>query len=163
MFTPSVVIRCTSVFALLFAVGCGGGEGPKLATVKGRVTVGGSEPFPQGIVKFFPKPNTNLNMREAITDDNGNYVMKFSSNQRGLEPGDYLVSFSLYKQEDGSPLPDQTGETAPKPPSELGVQFVPPEYNVALSDKNPTTVTDAGGEFNFDIPELKAQPKRKGR
>jgi hypothetical protein len=163
MFTSSVVIRCASLFALLSAVGCGGGDGPALAPVKGRVTVGGSEPFARGIVKFFPQPNSNLNMREAVTDDHGNYVMKFSGNQRGLEPGDYLVSFSLFQQEDGSPLPDQTGEAAPKPPSELGVQFVPPEYNSALSDKHPTTVTTAGGSFDFDIPELKAQPKRRWR
>jgi hypothetical protein len=161
MVFPSNWSRLVAACLIFGLAGCGG-SGVKTASVRGKVTVGNSAPFKKGIVRFFPKPDSNVSGREAVTDDNGNYVMMFSGNQAGLQPGDYLVSFSLYQMPDGSPVPDQTGEANPKTPSQLGaVEFVPPEYSNVMSDKNPVTVPPGGGTFNFDIPELKAQSSGK--
>lgn len=158
-FTHISYLAC--MLSLLAALGCGGGSKIKLAPVKGKVTVGGSGPFKKGLVRFVPKPGTNLNSREAITDDEGNFVIYFSGSQAGMEPGDYNVGFSLIQLPNGNPLPDQTGEAFPKEPGELGgAQFVPPEFGLA-STKNSTTVTEEGGNFEFDIPQLKPQPLRK--
>lgn len=154
----------TFALTLILTMGCGSGSSVKLAPVKGKVTVGGSEPFKNGLVRFVPAPGTNLNSREAITDNDGNFVIYFSGSQGGLQPGDYNVVFSLIKLPNGDPLPDQTGEAYPKDPGELGgAQFVPPDYGLT-STKNPVTVSDTGDTFEFDIPELKPQPlKKSGR
>lgn len=152
---------CAGLVAL--SLGCGGGPVPPLAPVKGKVTVGQAEPFKKGLVRFIPKPGTNLNSREAVTDEDGNYRIEFSGSHSGLEPGDYLVSFSLYQMPNGDPVPDQSGESYPKSPKDLGaVEFVPKEYT-GLSDKNATTVPPEGGTFDFDIPELAPQGKAKGK
>jgi hypothetical protein len=140
---------------LVFSLGCGDSSGPQLAPVTGRVTVGGSDPFQKGVIRFIPK-DQKLNVREATTDDDGNYVIMFNANRRGLQPGDYEVGFSLMQLEDGSPLPEDVTD-----PVEAGaVEFVPREYGIG-STMNPTTVPETGGTFDFDIPEIKPQPKTK--
>jgi hypothetical protein len=152
----SAIVRIGCPTLLLMALGCGGGSAtPKLAPVSGKVTVGGSEPFKKGLVRFVPKEvNSGLNMREATTDDHGNFVIMFNARTRGLEPGDYQVSFSLIQNEDGTPLSKPVGEDSE------GVEFVPRDYCFG-STKNPITVPETGGTFDFDIPELKPQPKGK--
>lgn len=131
----------------------------KLAPVKGRVTAG-SEPFAEGLVRFIPKPGSNLNSREATTDSDGNYRIVFFPGQPGLQPGDYTVMFSLYKMPDGSAPPDQTQEQDPKHPTALGaVQYVAPEFELGKASECAVTVSEEGGTFNFDLPELKPQGK----
>ncbi len=146
---------------MMFAsIGCGGGDGPKTVSVKGNVTVGGSEPFANGWVRFSPKEGGKNLGGSALTDDDGNYVLRHTSNKYGIEPGEYNVSFSLFQMPDGSPLPDQSDSKDPLTPTELGgVQFVPPDYTDLKISKYPTTVPAAGGEFTFDIPVLKPQGK----
>ena len=145
------------VVVLLAAIGCGGTDGPKVVPVKGKITVGKSEPFKKGWVIFSPKPGSKYTGGAAVTDDAGNYVLKHTSQKPGVEPGDYNVSFSLYKMPDGSAIAPDKGNN-PKTPQEMGgVQFVPLDMSTILSTKNPTTVPKTGGTFDFDIPELKAQ------
>lgn len=149
--------RIGYVLLLMLTLGCGGGggDGPTLVPVSGKVTVDGSEPFKKGVIRFIPT-DPALNVREATTDDQGNYVIMFNARKRGLQPGDYNVGFSLLQLPDGSPTPQ--GED----PEEAGaVEFVPREYGIG-STKNLTTVPDDGGTFDFDIAgELKPQPKTK--
>ena len=148
---------------VMMSIGCGGATGPALVSVKGKVTVEGSEPFKHGIVRFIPAPGTSAGSGEAITDENGNFVIRVSSDKTGLQPGEYNVGFSLFQMPDGSPLPDQTGEPNPKEPAELGgVQFVPADYSIG-STKQTASVSALGETFEFDIPELKAQPKKGAR
>ena len=162
MCTLTRIVHCGLAVMVLFAVGCSGAGGPKLAPVKGKVTVGGTEPYKKGLVRFLPKPGTKLNSREAVTDDNGNYTILFNAKQPGLEPGAYTVMFSLYQMPDGGPMEDQMGEPYPKEPKDLGaVQFVPPEFAMGTSEECSVTISDKGGAFDFDIPELKAQVGRR--
>lgn len=143
----------------LAAVGCGT-DGPKLVKVTGNVTVAGSEPFQNGLVRFVPTAGTRTTGASAITDDDGNFVLKHTSTRLGIEPGEYTVMLSLFKMPDGSELPDQTDSEEPKTPVELGgVEYVPVEYSRYDSKKFPITVTSDGGSFEFDIPELKPQKK----
>ena len=144
---------------LLTAIGCG--DGPRLVSVKGTVTIGGSEPFANGTIRFTPKESAKqLVGASAKTDDDGKYQLMHFSQRKGAQPGDYNVSFSLIKLPDGSPLPDQEGEMEKKSPLELGgTEFVPTEYANFNSSKNPTKVPSAGGTFDFDIPALKPVKK----
>ncbi len=151
-------IRLIWVGILLTVAGCSGDTGGlKLVTVKGNVTVGDVEPFAKGLVIFTPKQGEKYLGGSAVTDEKGNYVMRHATQRAGIEPGQYDVSFSLFRLPDGSSLPDQSNVREKKSPQELGgVQFVPPEYLTFGSTKNNTVVPAAGGRFDFDIPELKA-------
>jgi len=157
MNTMSRFVRYSSALMVLCASGCGGGaDAPQLAPVKGRVTVDGSEPFQEGLIRFIPAPGANLNSREAYTDADGNYTIVFSPGNPGLQPGEYKVMFSLYKMPDGTDPPDQTQEADPKHPSQLGaVQLVPPEFELGKAADCAVTVPEEGGTFDFDLPELK--------
>lgn len=159
-------LRCSFVLLTLFASGCEK-SGPKLAPVKGKVTVSGSEPFAGGLVRFIPAPGSkNLNSREAVTDSKGNYTIMFFPGRRGLQPGNYKVMFSLYQMPDGSPVPDQSLEADPKHPAQLGaVQLVPTEYELGKADECSVTVDEEGGTFDFDIPQLNSpsEANRVGR
>ncbi|WP_010582338.1 hypothetical protein [Schlesneria paludicola] len=140
-------------------VGCGGAANEiKVAPVKGKVTVKGSDPFEKGLVVFAPKTAGKNLGGSATTDDQGNFVLRHATGKPGIEPGEYHVFFSQFRMPDGAPLPDQAGEREPKTPQELGgVQWVPLEYSTMKSTKNPVTVEAKGGSFDFDLPELKAQ------
>jgi hypothetical protein len=143
-------------YVTLTLIGCGGSDGPKLVPVSGTVTVGGSEPFQKGFVRFMPQEGKKQLGGSATTDGKGNFVLKHTSNRAGIEPGDYNVYFSLMKLPDGSPLPDQSGEHHRKSPMELGgVESVPPELSSMTSTANPANVSSSGGTFKFDIPALR--------
>ncbi|HEY0982419.1 carboxypeptidase-like regulatory domain-containing protein [Schlesneria sp.] len=161
--TPlTLAVRWTCVASLVFTIGCGGSAGPKLAPVSGVVTAG-DEPFEGGLVRFVPKPGTNLNSREAVTDAEGKYKIEFFKGKPGLEPGEYKIMFSLYQMPDGSPAPDQSDEQDPKHPNELGaVQFVAPEFETGKAPACEVTVPPEGGQFDFELPPLKAQPTKLG-
>lgn len=144
------------IVTLLCLSGCGGQAGPKTAAVAGKVTAGG-EPFKEGLVRFIPKPGQNLNSREATTDANGNYKIMFNNKQPGLEPGEYVVMFSLWQLPDGNPLPEQPDPDFPKAPHQLGgVQWVAPEFATGAAPQCAITVTDSANTFDFELPELKA-------
>ena len=148
---------------IALAIGCGGASGTKLSPVSGKVTVGGSAPFKAGLVRFIPAPASGLNSREATTDAQGHYKVEFFPGQPGLQPGSYSVMFSLYQMPDGSPVPDQSREVDPKHPTALGaVQMVPPEFELGKAAACAVTITEKGGTFNFDLPELKPQSTGTG-
>ena len=156
--------RLALVWMAVALIGCGGGDGPKLVPVKGTVTVGGSNPFANGLVRFAPKSGSKVLGGSAITDDDGNFVLLHTSRRSGVEPGEYTVFFSLMQMPDGSPLEDQIGVPDPKTPQELGgVEFVPPEYSTVTSNKYPVTVEATGGTFEFNIPNLKPQPSSNAK
>ncbi len=149
--------------AMTFAVvGCGGGgDNFKLVPVKGTIKVGGSEPFANGTVVFVPPDGAKYLGGTGVTDAQGNFVIRHIKGKPGIEAGQYTVIFSLYKKPDGTALPDQSKEREQVSPMELGgVQFVPPDYSGLKSTKYPTTVSAAGGSFDFNIPELKPPAKK---
>ena len=154
----TVAARAGWALCLLAAVGCGDST-IKTVPVGGNVTIGGSEPFANGTVVFVPVAGegTKALGGSAITDENGHFVLKHAANAgSGIEPGDYKVVFSLFLMPNGDPVPEAETPADVKTPEELGaVQFVPPEYANMNSDKNKVTVESSGGEFDFDIPELK--------
>ena len=80
--------------------------------------------------------------------------------QPGLQPGEYKVLLSLYKMPDGSAPPDQTGKEYMKHPIDLGaVETVPQEFAMGTAPECKVTVTESGGTFDFDLPELVAPKK----
>lgn len=150
--------RLTLTWLLISLVGCGEGKF-QTSHVSGKVTVKGSEPFVGGLVRFIPPQGSNRNSREATTDSQGNYTVKFNESASGLEPGEYKVMFSLYKMPDGSEVPDQKGEPDPKHPTQLGaVQYVPVEYERGnASDCQIVVESATRNVFDFDLPELAPQ------
>lgn len=156
MMRMTVSRLCVMALLMIGLTGCSQSS-VKLAPVQGRVTAE-SEPFAEGLVRFIPKPGSNLNSREATTDSDGNYRIIFFPGQPGLQPGDYTVMFSMYKMPDGSPPPDQSDEQDPKHPTALGaVQYVAPEFEFGKASECEVTVTEEGGAFDFELPELKPQ------
>ena len=150
----------SGVCLLSMATGCGPRDGLTLVRVDGTVTTGDSQPFAGGIVRFNPRGKGKLTGGTAVTDDDGAFVIQNQVQRAGLEPGEYGVSFSLYKMPDGSPVPDQDGENEPKSPTELGaIDLVPTEYSRVLSDKNVVKVSKETSNFEFKIPALKIPGK----
>lgn len=148
------------VSSVLVASGCGGGNGLKVVPVKGTVTIADGQPFAKGTLHFRPSGVGKRVGGTATTNDEGRYELKHQSQAKGIEAGDYYVSFSLWQLPDGSPLPDQQGESEPKSAEELGaVQRVPREYSWFESTKVQVTVPANGGTLDLKIPELKLEPK----
>lgn len=155
---------CATALLVMFISGCSGTDGPTLVPVFGTVTVKGSEPFAEGLVRFIPAPNSGLNSREATTDSEGNYTIMFQSDKPGLQPGSYKVMFSMYKMPDGSEVPDQTGDPDPKHPTALGaVQYVPVEYEFGRAPECAVTVSAETSKFDFDLPALEPQTAKQSR
>lgn len=148
----------TCLFVALASMGCGQDTGGlTLVKVTGQVTTD-SEPFANGMVQFIPKQAGKSTGGSAVTDENGYYSLKHTSNRKGIEPGEYNVRFSLLKLPDGSELPDQSEENHPKSPMELGaIEWVPLEYSSMSTTKNSVTVEESGGNFDFEIPKLEPQ------
>lgn len=83
------------IFVILAAllIGCGRGDGPELGTVHGRVTLDGN-PLPKAKVTFTPMDESGARPAAAITDNDGNYELKYSVQHNGAPPGKYQVQIT---------------------------------------------------------------------
>jgi hypothetical protein len=79
-------IGCLAALVLAFAVaGCGG---PRFIKVTGRVTHKG-QPVPSTQVRFLPDDGSRP--ANGLTDDDGNFTLRYSRTQEGATPGSYTV------------------------------------------------------------------------
>src|SRR5262249_47483006 len=88
------------------AAGCG----TKLVTVSGRVTYKG-EPVPSTLVTFLPDDGGRAS--HAVTDDNGNFTLKYSRQEAGASRGRHTVFLTYHVSNE-----EEMGE-AVKAPKEL--------------------------------------------
>lgn len=137
-------------FAALLCIGCGGGSDnavPELMEVSGMVTLNG-EPLTNASVIFTPQPGTQGNGGVGVTDNNGKYTLLHKSNNPGIEPGKYDVTFSKWAMPDGSPIPE--GKTA----ADVEAKDIIPEKFKTVTESGPRNIAEvkaSGDTFNFDL------------
>lgn len=133
--------------------GCGGhsSEVPEeLIPVTGTVKLNG-EPKANITVLFNPGKNTTGTGGYGVTDQNGKYTLTHRSNQPGVEPGEYIVTFSMMGLPDGSPIPE--GKDA----ADVGaVQLLPEKYTNPNREMNLTVATVKAPEATLDY-EIKTK------
>jgi hypothetical protein len=89
------------------AAGCG----PGLVTVTGRVTYKG-EPVPSTLVTF--QPDGGGRPSHAVTDDNGNFTLKYSRQEAGVSRGRHTVFLTYHVGNE-----EELGQVAPKASPQL--------------------------------------------
>jgi hypothetical protein len=85
-----------AVIAVLFASGCGGGGGPSLGTVSGRVTLDG-QPLQGAVVEFQPAEGRGS---FGVTDAQGDYRLSFTEARQGAVLGKHTVRITLDAEDD---------------------------------------------------------------
>jgi hypothetical protein len=124
-------LSAAALVSLVLAVGCGGRGGPKLATVRGNVTLGG-KPLPQATVLFVPAEGRSSS---GITDKNGRYELGYTTDRNGAVLGKHRVRISTYLRS------NDEGKSVP--------ESVPSRYNV---ESDLTREVIAGkNEINFEL------------
>jgi hypothetical protein len=133
--------------------GCGASGDPEVATlvpVSGKVTLDG-KPLAKTVVLFTPRSGTPGTGAFASTDADGNYTLMHRSRELGIQPGEYIVSFSKMALPDGSPIPE--GQDA----ADVGAtEQIPSKYTLAGQESmekptNTATVSESGGTHNFEL------------
>lgn len=150
--------RCLSVTCLLLAVGCGRGDGPELVPVTGTVKLDG-QPLPGATIHFIPQGKKGGRPAKAVTDDDGDFEMKYSAANKGVPPGRYEVRITtLSVDENDNEIPEK----------------LPDRYHVKAAN-NPEMVkevkADEKNEFEFDLSskgefstaKSSKKPKRRRR
>jgi hypothetical protein len=121
-------------------LGCGGGPGdaPDTAPVTGKITLDNA-PLANATVTFQPtsgRPSTD------VTDEQGNYDLKFSIRKDGAALGEHVVSITT-----AGTIEDADG-------NETEVEEkLPPRYHEEAAE-NPdmkVTVENKANVFNFDL------------
>lgn len=119
----------------LAVAGCGGG--PKLGKVYGTVTLDG-QPLPNAKVTFQPTFEGG-SPSDAVTNENGEYVLKFLEGKEGALVGEHQVRISTYRQ---------LSSTDPGGPGEVP-ERVPAKYNTET--ELTKEVTKGSQEISFAL------------
>jgi len=131
--------------------GCGGttvAESlPETAPVSGVVTLNG-KPIMSATVTFVPMGATKGVECVGVTDDSGKYKLQQIRGAEGAPAGEYRVVINYYLKADGTPIKIDGSEA----PANLGAdEALPPEYSSFTDSRLTAQVTDAGGEFPFEL------------
>ena len=96
MFPLSRLPGLAAVVGCVVLAGCSGSG--KIGKVTGKVTLDG-QPLPNATVDFVPvaggRPST------AVTDENGEYELKYTVKEDGAEVGEHRVRVSTFEENDG--------------------------------------------------------------
>jgi hypothetical protein len=132
----------------LFLGGCGGPVVPELYSVSGKVTYQG-KPVPKAKINFIPvnkedakKANLPGDRAGAETDENGEYVVFWGSENEGAPAGKYMitiVAFAPYGPND---------DTEVAPPS-----LIPKSYSDPKTSGLTREVKEQDNTFNFDLTD----------
>ncbi|EAQ80874.1 carboxypeptidase-like regulatory domain-containing protein [Blastopirellula marina] len=79
------------VISVSMVLGCGGGSGPRLATVSGTVTLNG-QPLPDALVSFYHGEDRPSH---GTTDASGHYELEFTADRKGALIGENVVRITL--------------------------------------------------------------------
>ncbi|WP_417379044.1 carboxypeptidase regulatory-like domain-containing protein [Gimesia sp.] len=145
-----------SLYSLLLVftaglTGCGGttvAESlPDTAPVSGVVTLNGN-PIMSATVTFVPMGTTKGIECVGVTDESGKYTLQQIRGAAGAPPGEYRVVINYFLKADGTPIKIDGSE----PPANLGAdEALPPMYSSFTDSKLTAKVTEAGGEFPFEL------------
>jgi hypothetical protein len=91
-------LQCLSIVMLAgVVVGCGGGPDYKLGSVEGTVTLD-EKPLADAELRFQPPQGRSS---VAVTDQNGHYVLDYTTEQKGAELGTHSVSITTLRSASG--------------------------------------------------------------
>ena len=149
--------RIVSVLLLgLVVAGCGGSsrETPKteLVPVQGTVKLAG-KPTPDVLIVLSPFGGTKGNGAWGKTDSSGAFKLMHLSNKEGVEPGEYVISFSYLVTPDGTPVPPNTSPT-----EVTSVQGIAPPWTESSSEALSQRVNvkkEGMMPLSFDVPATK--------
>lgn len=117
--------------------GCGNG----LYEATGRLTYKG-QPVPSTYVYFKPEEE-GKRFSTGLTDDAGNFKLRFSTTESGVYPGKHTVYLQYYVDVD-----EELGRIKPKIPADLK-KLLANKYGSA--DKSPLKYEVSKGGQSFDI------------
>lgn len=132
MYLPTLRYLVSAVFFIASVSGCGSGD---FGSVNGKVTLDG-KPLKGASVTFQPVKKGRPS--SGITDEEGNYVLKYTADQEGAEIGEHIVRISLEETEK-----DEFGEEV-----SLG-ETVPAKFNVESELKREVKPGD--NKFDFKL------------
>lgn len=99
-----------AVLAAAFFSGCGGSDGPELATVSGVVKLDGA-PLKEAYVTFVPETGRPS---YGGTDENGHYELVYTPDKPGALPGTHTVRVSTQRGGDPESGTKAQPERVPK-------------------------------------------------
>ena len=133
-----------SILCLSLLLGCGGVDGPPLATVTGTVTLDG-KPVKGALLEFVPQ-QPGGSTAWGGTDENGQYEMLFGQSREGAVVGRSLVRIT---SDDRVSVGGQAYERT---------EVFPPRYNTQ-SDQY-VDVVDGENVFDFKCESGEFQPRQ---
>ena len=143
----------------LALAGCGSSKSTpdvELVPVEGTVKLNGS-PTPDVLVNLAPTGGTKGQGAWGKTDATGTFKLIHLSNKEGVEPGEYIISFSYFVKPDGTPIPPNTS------PTDAGaVQGIAAPWSDVASEALNQRVTvkkDGATPLSFDVTPIKAVKK----
>lgn len=128
---------CLSVISAIILIGCGGGDGPDLGTVSGTVTLDGKA-LANATLTFTPTGEKGGRPSIAITDDDGEYELKYTAALAGAPPGEYEVSITTSTSESDDDGNDIETE-----------EILPAKYNAATVLKK--TIEPGSNTIDFAL------------
>ena len=144
------------VLLTMALAGCGGAsrETPKaeLVPVQGTVKFAG-KPTPDILITLSPLGATKGSGAWGKTDSSGAFKLIHLSNKEGVEPGEYVISFSYLVKPDGTPLPPNTSPT-----EVASVQAIASPWTEATSESLSQRVNvkkEGMMPLSFDVPQAK--------
>jgi hypothetical protein len=134
--TTARLVSLVSVATILLIVsgGCSDSKVPKLAAVKGVVTLDGT-PYPNAHVAFSPPKGRPS---EGVTDSEGKFELTYLPQVKGAELGSHTVMITTQYQAPENPTTEVSF-----------VEPLPPKYNVRSSLS--VTVENGNNEVNFPL------------
>lgn len=149
----------SALFAGCLLVGCGSSRGTpngELVPVQGTVKVAGT-PTSDVLINLAPYGDTKGQGAWGKTDASGNFKLIHLSNKEGVEPGEYIISFSYFVKPDGTPVPPNTSPTdvgavqgIASPWSDVASQSLSQRVNIKKEGAPP---------LSFDVTPTKAVKK----
>lgn len=127
------VFTCSIGVALI--IGCGGGDGPELGTVEGKVTLD-DNPLAGATVTFSPVDGGRQSF--ATTNDEGYYYLKHTPSRDGALIGKHKVSITT-----ATSKTDADGNDIEVP------ETLPAKYNAETELEK--SVEAGSNEINFDL------------
>lgn len=140
---------CLLMILLGTATGCGANPEakplPATVPVSGVVTLNG-QPLSAATVIFIPQGQTKGTECQGKTDESGGYRLTQQHGGEGAPPGDYKVVINRLLRGDGTPLPPEGAGAGG-----IAVETLPRQYSDITATKLTAVVSQAGGEFKFDL------------
>ncbi len=127
----------------LWLSGCGGGDTPPLADVRGTVTLDG-QPLPQAHVEFAP---TQGRPSQAMTDAQGRYRLMYTPDTPGAVLGSHTVRITTATS---SPADEDNPDAKP------AEEKVPAVYN--RQSELQQDVVSGKNEFDFPLDSSRTAP-----